>query len=258
MRSSAYLRSLLISCLCLLPAAQGLAQSPIIDPEASEAVVERILDLFERTQPGMKIAQIGPSPIEGLYQVRTNGMSHIFVSEDARFLISGDVFEASAQGLVNHSEAQRNEDRLKRLAAVPEEEMIIFEPQDETLATLTVFTDFDCPYCRQLHDDVEELNDMGIRVRYLAFPRQGMSSETAGKMQSAWCADDPESTLTMAKSGGKVLDAVCDDPVAEQYRLGQELGVKGTPALVLEDGYLVNGYVPADQLRQYLIDPISP
>lgn len=258
MPSSACLRSLVITCMCLLPVTQSMAQEPSIDPEASEAVVERILALFERTQPDMEIAHIGPAPIEGLYQIRTRGMSHIFVTEDADFLLSGDLYEARSQGLVNRSDAQRNEDRINRLASVSEDDMIIFEPDEETRATLTVFTDLDCPYCRQLHGDIDELNDMGIRVRYLAFPRQGMNSETAGKMQHTWCAENPAVTLTTAKRGGQVEEADCDDPVAEQYRLGQELGVQGTPALVLEDGYMVNGYVPAEQLRMYLLESDSP
>lgn len=258
MPSSACLRSLIFTCMCLLPISQSMAQEPTIDPEASDEVVQRILALFERTQPDMPIAHIGPSPIDGLYQVRTRGMSHIFVTEDAGFLLSGDLYEARSQGLVNRSESQRNEDRISRLASVSEDDMIIFEPEEETRATLTVFTDLDCPYCRQLHGDIDELNDMGIRVRYLAFPRQGMDSETAGKMQNTWCAENPEVALTTAKRGGQVDEADCDDPVAEQYRLGQELGVQGTPALVLEDGYMVNGYVPAEQLRMYLLESDSP
>lgn len=258
MSSPAFLRHMMVSCLCLLPVCQSMAQTPTIDPEASGETVEKILALFERTQPDMLIEHIGPSPIDGLYQVRTRGMNHIFVTEDARYLISGDVYEAAPQGLLNFSEAQRNADRVERLAEVPEEDMIIFEPEGETRATLTVFTDLDCPYCRQLHGDIDELNGMGIRVRYLAFPRQGMDSETAVKMQHTWCADNPRTILTTAKRDGQVPAADCDDPVAEQFRLGQELGVQGTPALVLEDGYMVNGYVPAEQLRMYLLDSDTP
>jgi thiol:disulfide interchange protein DsbC len=46
--------------------------------------------------------------------------------------------------------------------------------------------------------------------------------------------------------------AQCENPVADQYRLGIAMGVTGTPALLTPEGQLIPGYVPPAQLRQRL------
>ena len=97
-----------------------------------------------------------------------------------------------------------------------------------------------------------ELNDMGVTVRYLAFPRTGLNTETSAKMISTWCAEDRQAMFTAAKRGTDVPPADCDSPVEEQYQLGREVGVTGTPALVFDDGTIVPGYIPAATLAQYL------
>lgn len=216
-------------------------------------VEDAIRNVLEATQPDMQVEAIAPSPIPGLYEVTTANLQTIYASEDANFFIPGDMYEVVPEGLVNRGELRRNEDRLKLVNTVPEDEMIIFEADGERQATLTVFTDVDCPYCRKLHDDIDQLNAMGIAVRYLAFPRRGPSGETYEKMVSTWCSDTPQAMLTSAKRGGNIPGADCDNPVARHYELGATVGVRGTPALVLEDGYMINGYAEPDVLAQYLL-----
>jgi len=99
---------------------------------------------------------------------------------------------------------------------------------------------------------VPELNRLGIAVRYLAYPRAGIDSNSYDKIVSAWCADDPQKAITLAKLGQEIDHATCDNPVAAQYELGNEIGVTGTPALVYEDGTMVPGYVPAEKLAAQL------
>lgn len=224
-------------------------------PEAGEAEqIAAIRALLTTTQPGLLVGDIRLSPVDGLYEVSIQNGQSIFVSRDAKFFIPGDLYEARADGLVNLGETRRNELRRDKIAALDEADMIVYEPAGERKATLTVFTDVDCPYCRKLHAEIEALNAYGIAVRYLAFPRTGLNTETHAKMISTWCADDPEAMMTSAKRGAEIPVARCDDPIASQYELGREVGVTGTPALVLEDGTIMPGYVPADTLAKYLLD----
>ena len=58
--------------------------------------------------------------------------------------------------------------------------------------------------------------------------------------------------MTQAKLGGEPDPEQCDNPVAEQYQMGIELGVTGTPALLTSSGQLIPGYVPPEQLRARL------
>ena len=239
------------TCLTTL-LALAMSSTAVAEPASAE-VVAAIRTLLATSQPNMVIGDVVPSPVKGLYEVSIQNGQTIYVSEDARFLIPGDLYEAQEEGLVNLGEGRRNEIRRDKIAALDEKDMIVFEAEGDRKAVLTVFTDVDCPYCRKLHGEVEQLNAMGIAVRYLAFPRTGLNTETHLKMISAWCADDPKAMMSSAKRGADIPSATCPNKIAEQYQLGREVGVTGTPALVLEDGTILPGYVPAQTLAEYLL-----
>ena len=127
--------------------------------------------------------------------------------------------------------------------------MIVFSPVGTLKGTVTVFTDVDCFYCQKLHKEVPELNRLGIKVRYLAYPRAGLDSESYRKIATAWCAENPQDAITRLKARESLPENVCSqNPVAAHFQLGQQVGVTGTPALLLDDGTLVSGYMPAQQL----------
>ena len=238
--------------LLLLQALLYVTMPALAQDEGDAAEIQAIRSLLATTQPGMEVGDVILRPL-GLYEVSIQNGQTIYVSRDAKFLIPGDLYEAKEEGLVNLGEARRNVIRRERIAALDEADMIVFAPEGERKATLTVFTDIDCPYCRKLHAEIEALNGYGIAVRYLAFPRTGLNTEIHERMVSTWCADDRKATLTSAKRGGDVPKLDCDNPVASQYQLGREVGVTGTPALVFEDGTIMPGYVEADTLAQYLL-----
>lgn len=239
--------------LCRFLLVAGVLTAPALHADDDEAAAAIRL-LLTTTQPGMDIYSIEPSVIPGLYEVGIQQGQTLYVTADARYLIPGDLYTASPEGLVNLGEERRNELRLQSIAALDEGDMIIFPAKGETLATLTVFTDIDCPYCRQLHGEIDLLNDYGITIRYLAFPRTGLDTDIHRKMVSTWCAENRKAMFTAAKRGTEVPLADCDNPVAEQYELGRELGVTGTPSLVFEDGTLLPGYIPAETLANYLLN----
>lgn len=258
-------RQPVVSALVLLVSLfiAGVGQTAAAD-EGDPAAIAAIRQLLATTQPDMAIHQIQPSPVTGLYEVMLSSGHSIYVSADAKFLIPGDLYEARNDGLVNVGESRRNELRKQKIAALDEKDMIVFEAEGERKATLTVFTDVDCPYCRKLHGEVEELNRQGIAVRYLAYPRTGLidrqtgqKTETYVKMVATWCSEDPKAMMTSAKRGADVPAADCDSQVEEQFELGQEVGVTGTPALVMEDGTIVPGYVPAETLAGVLLSAHS-
>lgn len=173
------------------------------------------------------------------------------MTEDVQYLITGDLYQVANNGLLNLTEIERNDYRKTSIAAIDESEKLVFAPEREK-ASITVFTDVDCGYCRKLHKEVPELNRMGIAIRYLAYPRAGIQSSTYKKMVSVWCAENPQAALTKAKQGQEIPERNCENPVARHFLLGNEFGVTGTPALVLEDGRLISGYLPAKDLAALL------
>jgi thiol:disulfide interchange protein DsbC len=192
---------------------------------------------------GLKVNSVADSVVPGLQQVLTD-KGLFFSTNKGQFLIEGSVYDLTNRQLVNDKILQ---DVRKSGIAAMRDSAIEFKAKDEKHA-ITVFTDTSCGYCRKLHSELQTYLDKGITVRYLAFPRGGVSSETYTELQSIWCAKNPQQAMNKAKSGDKIAIAQCPNNVAAQYSLGQSFGISGTPAIVLEDGTLIPGYQPAAAL----------
>jgi thiol:disulfide interchange protein DsbC len=173
----------------------------------------------------------------------------LYISRDGSKLFHGSVYDID-KGMKNLTEAALAGPRLEMMKPL-EENMLVYKAKNEK-HVVTVFTDVSCGYCRKLHSQMSDYNKLGITVRYLAFPRAGVPSANADEMQAIWCAKDPLKAMTDAKAGSKVAAATCDAKIAEQYALGTTFGVNGTPAIVLEDGNMIPGYQPPEDLLRTL------
>jgi thiol:disulfide interchange protein DsbC len=210
---------------------------------------EDIRGKLEQARPDFQIDSVKPSVATGIYEVQVTGGPVLYTTVDGDFFILGDLFSVGINGIVNLAEQQRDMERRDLLATVKKEDMIIFPAEGETRASISVFTDVDCFYCQKLHQEVPALNAAGVEVRYLAYPRAGLGSESYRKIATAWCSDDPQEAITQLKNRETLADNVCpDNPVADQFMLGQKAGVRGTPAMVLEDGKMLPGYMSAQDL----------
>jgi thiol:disulfide interchange protein DsbC len=163
--------------------------------------------------------------------------------------LEGDLL--NAQTRENLTETMRSSARLKLLNAVDPSTMIVYAPQ-QIKHTVTVFTDVDCVFCRKLHSQIADYNKYGIAIRYLAFPRTGVDTESYYKAVSVWCSPDRKAALTRAKLGESLKRATCDNPVRQEMALADKLGVSATPTLILEDGSLISGYIPPDRMSKML------
>ncbi len=197
---------------------------------------------------GVTTDKITPSPIDGIYQVSAPPRIY-YVSADGRYILKGDLIDTAENK--NISQIARNQAVNTAIDSVDEDSMIIFG--DKSLKhTVTVFTDIDCGYCRKLHSEIKKYNDAGIRIRYLFYPRAGIGSGSFKKAEAVWCSKDRKKALTDAKNNIAVKSESCKSPVAKHYTLGRMMGINGTPALVLEDGTIVPGYIPAARLSEGL------
>jgi len=199
------------------------------------------------TLPGVEAREIYDSPIPGMFEVAV-GSNIAYVSEDGRYFIQGDMYDLDENE--NLTERRRARARVDVLAGVDPDTMIVFSPAPEDVKhTVTIFTDIDCGYCRQFHREIAKVNELGIRVQYLSFPRTGPDTDSWFKADRVWCAADANAALTQAKLGGQFSEAVCETaPVANHYDLGQLVGVRGTPTVFSETGVQLGGYLPPDEL----------
>lgn len=191
---------------------------------------------------------ISETPIEGILQVQING-DIVYTSADGKYMFQGRIIDLDTRE--DLTEVAKAGLRKELMGKIDPTGQITFSPEDPVY-DLTVFTDIDCGYCRKLHAQVDEYNKQGIAIHYMAFPRAGIGSRSYEKAVAVWCADDQQSAMTLAKLGSEPDPVQCDNPVAEQYQLGIDLGVTGTPALLTSSGQLIPGYVPPDQLRKRL------
>lgn len=194
---------------------------------------------------GFTVESAEPSEIAGLYQVITD-QGLVYASADGQFIVSGRIFDITGEAPVNVSDKILNAMRISDLAEYSDT-MIEFKADNEQ-HVIHVFTDSTCGYCRQLHERMDGYLEKGITVRYLAWPRSGMQGRAAMELQSVWCADDPKAALTAVKNDQALPPANCDNPVAEHLALGHKFGVRGTPAIVLESGRMLPGYLPPEPL----------
>lgn len=235
--------------------AEAAAQAPGATPGPKQGPVEAAMAKLLGEHADTKVDSIGESPVPGFSEVVV-GTTILYVSNDGRYLFQGNLIDVDGRrNLTDERMAQLEETAApKRLAAInalPEASMIIFGP-DQPKHTITVFTDLDCGYCRKLHSEIKQYNALGIRVRYLAFPRAGIPSDSYDKTVSVWCAQDRNAALTAAKAGAQVAKKTCDSPVGRQYDLGKQLGVTGTPTIITDTGRTIPGYVPPERLAKEL------
>lgn len=219
----------------------------------AQAAPSALTDSLRINGQKVPVESVSPTPMSDLYHVQLEGGEAFYANADGSYFVVGDLYQNDSDGLVNLTEQDKNQERVAALAAVPQSQRAVYRGVDEPRATITVFTDTSCPYCTRLHESIPELNERGIAVHYLAFPRSGMQSPAARVMQKAWCSDNVSEALSQAFNNETLAaSASCDNPVADQYELGVSLGVQGTPAIILPDGTMVPGFVPPERLAAML------
>lgn len=227
----------------------GSSSVALADEEVT--VIENIL---KKMIPGEKPDSIMETPIPGFFEV-AYGPEIMYMTKDARYMLKGDIVDLKEK--VNLTEEKRSTGRQKLIKDIDPASMIIFKPEAETKYVVNIFTDIDCGYCRKLHREISSYTDRGIEIRYLAYPRSGLNTESYYKAVSVWCSEDRNSALTIAKSGGEINSKACESPVIKHMSVANKIGVTGTPTIVLADGSVLPGYVPAGQLSQVLAQRVA-
>ena len=206
---------------------------------------EEIANLF----PEIDVSSVSDSPISGIYEVAVNS-SVAYITHDGRYVFQGELFDLHFN--MNLTETKREMVRSDLISAVNQDQAIIFSPAMEKIKhTITIFTDLDCGYCRKFHEEINEVNDLGIKVQYLFYPRTGPDTDSWYKAEKVWCSGTAERNmlLTKAKLGESLQLESCDrSPVSNHYQLGRKIGVMGTPAIYSSSGAHLGGYLSPVEL----------
>lgn len=214
------------------------------EPKEESAELQAVRENLAKRIPDLASSELRPTPLDGIYEL-SRGMAVGYVTADGRYLIEGDLVDMATGRQI--TEERRRDARLEVLEEAAERSISFGADEAEHL--VTVFTDIDCGYCRKLHEEIDQYNERGIAIRYLLYPRSGPNSASYRKAVATWCSDDRHETLTQAKQGTDPGSKSCSDhPVDAHLQAGRQLGLRGTPMMVLPNGEVVQGYVPADRL----------
>lgn len=243
---------------CKTDAEANTDKAPAVAPVAKTGgvlsekdAIANISTKLKAANEGIVIKSINPSPVKGMYEVMLDGKGLVYMEQNGEYFFDGKLLQIVGKEVVNVTDKSMSVVRKSLMAEVSRDDEIVFSPVGEIKASVAVFTDVDCGYCQKLHREVPALNEMGIEVRYLAYPRAGINSKSYEKIASAWCADNPQEALTKIKNREPIEIKVCDgNPVAAQYELGKKIGLTGTPAIVMDNGELIPGYMPAKSLAE--------
>lgn len=189
------------------------------------------------------------TPLDGIFEIKAGGQ-FVYMDRTGRYGLIGSLIDLDTGE--NLTEAKRSIERATKVAAFPIESKVVFEAQGEEKSYIDVFTDTTCPYCRKLHSEISQLQAVGISVRYLPFPRGGPGSRGDRELRAVWCATDPVQAMDLAKNKLVIPEnsGSCEKAtaVARGYKLGNEIGIRGTPAIILPGGNIVAGYRPYNEL----------
>ncbi len=207
---------------------------------------------FKKLAPTATIIATTKTPIKGITQINldSENINDVFyMTDDGKYLINGSIIETASRK--NLTEDSKTTKRKEIVSQFGKDKRIDFFP-DDMKHHITVYTDIDCGYCRKLHTEMKDYNDLGIGISYLFWPRSGLQSPSYNKAVTAWCAEDRNEAMTLSQNGKVLEPKQCDNPIADHYKSGRNIGVNGTPNIVTDKGELIPTYMAAPQLLQRL------
>lgn len=202
---------------------------------------------IERLAPGAELESVRASEVPGMLELVVNG-EVVYLSADGRHLFQGQLVDTASAS--NLSERRRESLRAERIAAAPKNIRISLDAPEEA-HRLTVFTAFDCGYCRRFHEEVDAYLAAGISVDYVLLPLAGEGTDVDRSSAAAHCADDRRSALDRAMRGETLAVANCPSGYQAGKELARALGIQQTPTFVAPGGQRLR-YLPPGEMREAL------
>nr|WP_174506919.1 DsbC family protein [Acinetobacter sp. Marseille-Q1620] len=223
--------------------------SNLTERNAQKKLIETLQNNLKTSNINAKILDVKATEVPNIYWISIEGMSSVYATSDGKYIIQGDVIRIGDKEPHSIGDKLQAVENKKHLAALKKEDLLVYPAKGQTKHIIYVFTDASCPYCHKLHEHMGEINAKGIEVRYIAWPR---GPQFMPAMESIWCSTDRQKAFDQAISGAQLPPATCQNPVKDQYQMGLNMGVNGTPAIYNQEGQYLGGYLTADELEQRL------
>ena len=223
--------------------------SNLSERNAQQRLISTLEGHFKKAGINAKITGIKTTEVPNMSWVSLEGMAPVYVTNDGKYLIQGDVIRLGDKELHNVSETLQSDVNKKIFANLKAEDLLIYPAKGKTKHVIYVFTDVSCPYCHKFHEQMDEMNSKGIEVRYIAWPR---GEQHMPAMEAIWCNSDRRAAFDQAIAGGSITPTTCQNPVKDQYQMGLNIGVNGTPGVYSSEGLYLGGYMSTSELLDRL------
>ena len=234
-----------------------LALTLIFITNIALADISLIINKLKPFFPEIKAENITSSQLDGFYEVVLIDprIDLIYISIDGKYVIQGAVTDLEL--MKNISTNRINSIKLNILESINDNDKIIFRAKDEQYV-INVFTDVDCPYCAKLHANMNQMNNLGITVKYLASPLEQLHPNAQSAMEKIWCAENRELAMHNYKTKRYLPESAdCINPVASQLAISKQLGVNGTPSIFFENGTNLPGYLPPKDILNRILQTVA-
>lgn len=231
-----------------------LIEDKEVKGEEKEKIITHLDTLYSDAK--LSFGNVYETQMENFYEVEMNN-ENLYVSKDGKWMIRGEVFNTEkGVSYTNEQRYIRAKDKLNEF-----KDTIDYNAENEKLVGY-VFTDPTCPYCKKLNESIPILNEYGITIKYIPYPRNGVSIKNEGFIlaKKVWCSEDRKSAYKKAENGIPFTseeNIACNQSVYSGFNLGEELNVRGTPLVMLSNGVIVKGFSNAADviIKAKLVDP---
>ena len=211
----------------------------------------RLRSTLEERMPGVKIGQINPGPMPGLFEVVVNGINVMYTDKKGELAFFGNMVNLKTQENLTKKRAEAL--AFVDFSQIPLTQAIVKVKGDGS-RKLVVFSDPDCPYCKQLEKEIAFLDN--VTVYTMLYPLEELHPGARKKSEAVWCSPDRAKTwddlMLYGKEPTAVAAAKCEAPLDEIHKVAERLSITGTPGLVFENGKLVPGILKTEQIEELL------
>lgn len=207
----------------------------------SFANVDSVRENIKKQYPNLKISNIQKTEMPGLYSANLD-QQIIYVGEDGQHMFVGSMIRLKDQkDLTKDLVLGQNSIDWNQLPLKDAIKTVKGSGQH----VLAVFSDPNCPYCKQLEPELDKLKDATIYT--FIYPLKPQSIVVS---RQVWCAPNQSySWKKLIQQGVRPTVASCANPIDRNLELGKRLGFNGTPTLIFANGFKLVGARSAEEIQ---------
>ncbi len=207
----------------------------------SLANIETLKSNLNKNYPNIQVTNIQTTEMTGLYSASLDNQI-IYLDENAEHMFIGSMVRLKDQ-------KNLTKDLVLKQNSVDWQQL----PLQDAIKTvkgngkrqLAIFSDPNCPYCKQLEAELDKLNDVTIYT--FIYP---LKPQSIAVSKQVWCEANPSyAWKNLLQKNVQPKAKTCANPIDRNLTLGRKLGVNGTPTLIFSNGLKMVGGRSAEDIQ---------